>query len=96
MFLMSVCTRSYAGEPVEKLPAFKGVENFKRNFPQAANVQCKHTNDLTEVTFLWQGLQLEVFYDKEGNTVATSRELNPRLMSFHNWAQENAGRIPLD
>jgi uncharacterized protein YbjT (DUF2867 family) len=28
--------------------------------------------------------------------LATSRELNPRLMSFHNWAQENAGRIPLD
>ncbi|MHB8240724.1 MAG: NmrA family NAD(P)-binding protein [Solirubrobacteraceae bacterium] len=28
--------------------------------------------------------------------LATSRELNPRLMSFHSWAQENAGHIPLD
>ena len=28
--------------------------------------------------------------------VAASRELNPRLMSFTSWAQENAERIPLD
>jgi hypothetical protein len=28
--------------------------------------------------------------------LAVSRQLNPRLMSFRNWAQENARRIPVD
>jgi hypothetical protein len=76
ILFLSVCTRSFAGDPVEKIPAFKGIENFKRTFPQASQIQCKNTNDLTEVSFIWQGLQLEVFYDKEGNTVATSRQLS--------------------
>lgn len=76
ILFLSVCTRSFAGDPVEKIPTFKGMENFKRTFPQASNVKCKNTNDLTDVSFLWQGLQLEVFYDKEGNTLATSRQLS--------------------
>lgn len=75
IIFLSVSLRSFAGNPSDNLPKFKGAENFRTTFPQATMVECKTKGDLTEVNFTWQGLHLAAFYDKEGTQIATSRTL---------------------
>ena len=57
------------------IPHFKGMEHFLEKFPQATNVDCKIQGQFTEVTFIWNGLRLQAFYDATGQPVATSRFL---------------------
>jgi hypothetical protein len=57
-------------------PRFIGVENFKRQFPEATNINYKVKGQFTEVNFMWNGLQLEAFYDLEGNPLATTRDIS--------------------
>jgi hypothetical protein len=74
--LVTVSLSSFAGNPVNNYPAFKGMEHFMRTFPQATEVDCKNKGEFTEVNFIWKGLQLQAFYDQEGNPVATSRQIS--------------------
>jgi hypothetical protein len=57
-------------------PNFVGANNFHRQFPQATNVDYKVKGQFTEVNFTWNGLQLQAFYDREGNPMATSRTID--------------------
>ncbi|HXB06324.1 MAG TPA: hypothetical protein VNW04_04395 [Puia sp.] len=57
-------------------PRFVGVENFHRQFPQATEVRYKVKGQFTEVNFIWNGLQLQAFYDNEGNALATARNID--------------------
>ena len=66
-------------------------------FPQATGVVCKNTGELTEVSFTWQGLKLNAFYDRDGNQVATSRQVsvdNLPLTAQLNLKKEYAGFLP--
>jgi hypothetical protein len=76
ILLLSISLTGFAASPAEKIPSFKGSENFISAFPQATDVECKVTGEFTEVTFNWQGLKLQAFYDKEGNLAATSRPIS--------------------
>lgn len=75
IILVSLSLRSFAGDTTGKPPHFKGAENFRNSFPQATVIECKNKNDLTEVNFTWQGMNLEAFYDLDGNLVATCRDI---------------------
>jgi hypothetical protein len=54
-------------------PTFNGSNHFRRQFPQATEVNYKVKGQFTEVNFIWNGLQLQAFYDQEGNPLATAR-----------------------
>ena len=54
-------------------PDFIGADNFKRQFPDATAVNYKVKGEFTEVNFVWNGIQLQAFYDREGNPLATAR-----------------------
>ena len=54
-------------------PDFNGADHFRRQFPQATEVSYKVKGQITEVSFIWNGLRLESFYDQQGNPLATAR-----------------------
>jgi hypothetical protein len=55
---------------------FVGADDFLRHFPQATSINYKVTNQFTEVNFEWNGLQLQAFYDRDGNPLATTRAID--------------------
>lgn len=62
--------------PRHEEPSFNGINHFRRQFPQATEVNYKVKGQFTEVDFTWNGLQLQAFYDLEGNPLATARFIN--------------------
>lgn len=52
---------------------FTGSSNFERQFPQATAINYKVKGQFTEVNFVWNDMQLQAFYDVEGNLIATCR-----------------------
>ena len=87
ILLTSISLSSFAGGPAgatagnnktkhaNNAPSFVGIENFNKTFPQAVITDYKSKGDLTEVNFMWNGLQLMAFYSQEGELVATSRTI---------------------
>jgi hypothetical protein len=71
-------------------PNFIGVDNFLRQFPKATNIDYKFKGQFTEVNFTWNGLQLQAFYDREGNPLATSRAIDQNSLPVN--AQLNLKR----
>jgi hypothetical protein len=57
-------------------PVFAGSIHFHRQFPQATEVNYKVKGQFTEVSFTWNGLRLEAYYDQEGNPIATARDID--------------------
>jgi hypothetical protein len=88
ILLSCISLSSFAGSPagatsgnnntthVSNAPRFVGIENFNKTFPQAVITDYKSKGDLTEVNFMWNGLQLMAFYSREGELVATSRTID--------------------
>ena len=54
---------------------FNGSSNFKHQFPQATKVSYEVKGQFTEVNFVWNDMELQAFYDVEGNLLATCRPL---------------------
>lgn len=54
---------------------FAGSSNFKHQFPQATKVSYKVKGQFTEVYFMWNDMDLQAFYDVDGNLLATCRPL---------------------
>lgn len=75
ILFLTVIGSTYANRNNET-PSFKGSEHFKQAFPQATEVNYKVKGEYTEVNFIWNGLQLQAFYDMEGNPVGTSRQID--------------------
>jgi hypothetical protein len=57
-------------------PVFNGATHFYRQFPQATAVNYKVKGQFTVVNFTWNGLQLQAFYDHDGNPLATARTID--------------------
>jgi hypothetical protein len=72
-FTVSATTR--ANTTAHKDPTFVGAENFKQKFPDASNISYKVKGELTEVTFIWNTMRLQAFFDFEGNLLATCRAI---------------------
>ena len=88
--LLSVSLRSLAGDPTDKLSHFKGADNFRSTFPKAEVIGCKNTREFTEVNFIWNGLHIQAYYDREGNAVGTSRDISSEHLPVT--VQLNLGR----
>ena len=76
ILLVTVLGNTYAhtlSGPVET--KFVGSDNFYHTYPQATDVHCKCTGQFTEVNFTWNGMQLQAFYDRDGNSIATARTI---------------------
>lgn len=52
---------------------FAGAANFEHQFPKATAVNYKVKAQFTEVNFVWNDMQLQAYYDTEGNLLATCR-----------------------
>jgi hypothetical protein len=56
-----------------KDPNFTGSANFRHQFPQASKISYKVKGQFTEVNFVWNDMNLQAFYDVEGNLLCTCR-----------------------
>jgi hypothetical protein len=58
-------------------PTFIGIENFKHQFPDATDVSVNYKvkGELTEVSFIWNTMRLQAFFDLDGNLLATCRNI---------------------
>lgn len=72
-FVLTLISTAFAGKPANS--DFKGMENFSRSFPGATDIAYKVTDTYTLVNFTWHHLQLQAFYDQEGNYIGTSRKI---------------------
>ena len=54
-------------------PDFVGAYNFKHQFPTATDVSYKVKGQFTEVSFVWNDMKLQAFYDQQGDLMATCR-----------------------
>jgi hypothetical protein len=56
-------------------PNFVGAYNFKREFPSATNISYKVKGQFTEVSFMWNNIRLQAFYNHDGELLATCRPI---------------------
>src|SRR6186713_315393 len=61
-------------------PDFRGNDNFKKSFPQATAVSFEVKEKFTVVNFTWNNLQLQAFYDRQGNAIGTSRTIDAKSL----------------
>lgn len=80
IFFLSVIGAAKANPLDGKDLSFIGSRNFQHQFPQATEVSYKVTGQYTEVNFLWNDMQLQAFYDVEGNLLATCRPVTVNNM----------------
>lgn len=70
---LTISTTAFAGN--KEIPHFVGIENFVRTYPHAAMVSCQHQGLFTKVSFLWNNMKLQAFFDQDGNLFGTCREI---------------------
>lgn len=73
LFALTLISSAFASKTGN--PDFKGLESFNKAFPQATEVVYKVTEKFTEVSFTWHNMQLQAFYDLDGNSIGTSRHI---------------------
>jgi len=54
----------------------KAMSNLKKEYKNARNIEWKVTTQYTKAAFTWNGQHLEVFYNKDGETIAESKFIN--------------------
>jgi hypothetical protein len=73
IFFLTTAATAFA-KPAGTGLTFRGQDDFNKRFPNATDVIASKVDEqLTEVSFTWNGLKLEAFYDEEGSPVATAR-----------------------
>ncbi|HLZ16125.1 MAG TPA: hypothetical protein VKQ08_03760 [Cyclobacteriaceae bacterium] len=97
---LTIISNAFAGkDSIGNKPAFKGMENFMKLFPQATGVAYETKGQFTEVNFTWNNLKLQAFYDLDGNWIGTSRTVQVKdlpvnfLLSIRN---EYPGFVPTE
>jgi hypothetical protein len=82
ILFFAVLGTATANTTAHKDPTFRGVENFKHEFPEATNVSYKVKGELTEVNFIWNAMRLQAFFDLDGNLLATCRSITTSDLSL--------------
>jgi hypothetical protein len=70
ILFLTVIGSTFANKVV---PDFRGSAHFRLHFPGATHIDHKVTGQFTEVNFTWNDLKLVVFYDRDGELIATCR-----------------------
>lgn len=73
VFALTLISSAFANKTTT--PDFKGIKNFNKSFPEATEVTYKVVEKYTEVSFTWHNMQLQAFYDNDGNLFATTRHI---------------------
>ncbi|MEP6845987.1 MAG: hypothetical protein ABI861_08280 [Panacibacter sp.] len=55
----------------------KAINNLKKEFSSAKDIQWKLTDNYIKASFTWNGQQLEAFYNYDGEMIAKSRHIDP-------------------
>jgi hypothetical protein len=71
--VITIASTAFAGD--NNSLDFKGADHFKKIFPNATKVVYEVKKEFTEVTFTWNNLNLQAFFDKQGNLIGTSRQI---------------------
>jgi len=58
----------------------KAINNLKKDYSDAKNIQWNVTDDYIKATFNWKNQQLQVFYTKDGDAFAQSRQINLNIL----------------
>ena len=72
--VITIASSAFAGD--KNALDFKGSDTFVKEFPQATEVTWSVKKEFTEVHFIWHNLKLQAFFDRQGNYIATSREIS--------------------
>ena len=73
LMVITIASTAFAGD--NNALNFKGADHFKKIFPNATKVAYEVKKDFTEVTFTWNNLNLQAFFDKKGELIGTSRQI---------------------
>ncbi len=73
LMVLTIATSAFAGD--NSSLNFKGADHFVKTFPNATKVTYEVKRDFTEVNFTWNNLQLQAFFDKIGNLIGVSRQI---------------------
>ena len=73
LMVLTIASAAFAGD--NSALDFKGADRFNKIFPNATKVAYEVKKDFTEVRFTWNNINLEAFFDRQGNLIATSRQL---------------------
>jgi len=73
LLVLFIAGAAFAGDKIS--PDFKGIENFRRAFPQATSVVSEVKQKFTVVSFTWNNIKLQAFYDRQGNHIGTTRTI---------------------
>jgi len=55
----------------------KAIQNLKKEFKTAKDIQWKVTDNYIKASFTWNNQDLEVFYNYEGEEIARSKHIEP-------------------
>ena len=82
LFILAVASTlitasAFAGGEEENM---KAASSLKKEFTNAQNINWKVTPNYIKASFTWNGQQLEVFYNANGETIAQSRMINPNSL----------------
>lgn len=58
----------------------KAIKSLKKEFSTAKDIQWKLTDDYMKASFKWNDQQLEVFYNYDGEMIAKSRHIDPKIL----------------
>jgi len=73
LMVITIATSAFAGD--NSSLNFKGADHFDKTFPHATKVTFEVKRDFTEVNFTWNNLLLQAFFDKQGNLIGVSRQI---------------------
>lgn len=77
LFVVALATTCFAASAFAEGDEanIKAINNLKKEYSDAKNVQWNVTDEYIKATFYWNNQQLEVFYTKDGDTFAQSRHI---------------------
>jgi hypothetical protein len=73
LMVLTIATSAFAGD--KNALDFKGADAFIKMYPHATRVVYEVKKEFTQVSFNWNNLDLQAFYDKQGNLIGTSRNI---------------------
>lgn len=73
LMVLTIATSAFAGD--KNALDFKGADAFTKMYPHATKVAYEVKKEFTQVNFTWNNIDLQAFYDKQGNFIGTSRSI---------------------
>jgi hypothetical protein len=73
LMVITIASSAFAGD--NNALDFKGADAFKKMYPHATKVVYEVKKDYTQVHFSWNNIDLQAFFDRQGNLIGTSRNI---------------------